>query len=109
MEATTGTIYKKLEKLKKERARFSMLSAYQDEAGFVLNYSLLEENGKPVEIELRLAEKETVPSVRKLFPGAALYETEAHEMLGVRFDKLQRAKLFLPDSAPRHLCPLKKR
>ncbi len=108
MKAGIEDIFEKLKKLKEQNAHFSVLSAYQEEDGFVLNYSLLNEKNKPIEVELKITEKEIVPSVHELFPGAALYETEAHEMLGVKFDKLQRAKLFLPDSAPKHLCPLKK-
>ena len=91
----------KLSDVKKEVARhkndrFSGISGFNDGKKLGLAYHFIK--GKtPLDLTVVFDEKEVVPSISDIFPSASYYETEAHEMLGVKFDRLDRAKLFLAE------------
>jgi len=79
-----------------ENSHFSAISALNDGKRLGLTYHFLD-NRKAVDLRATFDEKQVVPSIADIFPSASLYETEAHEMFGVKFDKLERSKLFLSD------------
>jgi NADH:ubiquinone oxidoreductase subunit C len=51
----------------------------------------------------------SVPTITGLFPGAILYEREAHDILGVKFEgHPDPRRLVLPDDWPAGVYPLRK-
>lgn len=76
---------------------FSCMSGFNAEKKKLgLTYHFLR-GKKQVNLTMVFDEKDTVPSVADIIPSASIYETEAHEMFGIKFDKLERTKLFLSD------------
>ena len=69
---------------------------------FILEHHILN-----VKVELS-ATSPRIPTITNLFPGAALYEKENHEMFGVAFEGNPDLKgVLLDESSPR--TPLRKR
>ena len=69
---------------------------------FVLDYHILN-----IKIEISRSNPR-IPSITRIFPGAALYEKENHEMFGIVFEGNQDLKsLILDESSPK--TPLLKR
>jgi NADH:ubiquinone oxidoreductase subunit C len=77
-------------------AHFSCISAFNAGKKLGLTYHFLD-GKKPIDLTTVFEERTKIPSIADMFPSASLYETEAHEMFGVKFDKLERTKLFLSD------------
>jgi len=87
-------IKREVGKLKGEH--FSCISAFNEGKKIGLTYHFLR-GKKPVNLTVVFEEKETIPSISEIFPSASNYEIEAHEMFGVKFNKLERKRLFLSD------------
>jgi len=86
----------KAEVKKHKDDRFSCISGFNHGKQLGLTYHFLK-NKKPVNLTIVFDEKETVPSIADIFPSASIYETEAHEMFGIKFDRLEKTKMFLSD------------
>jgi NADH:ubiquinone oxidoreductase subunit C len=76
--------------------RFSAITAFNEGKKLGLVYHIIK-GKKPANLTVIFEEKETIPSIADIFPSASLYETEAHELFGIKFDKLEKTRLFLPD------------
>ena len=68
--------------------------------------------GKSVSITVRTRiprDDPKIPSIVDVYPGAEVYEREAHEMLGIVFEGNPRLeRLLLPEDWPKGVYPLRK-
>ena len=81
---------------KHSQDHFSCMSGFNRDRQLGLTYHFLK-GKKPVDLTVVFDGKETIPSVADIFPSASIYETEAHEMFGIKFSKLEKTKMFLSD------------
>jgi len=86
----------KTEVKKHKDDHFSCMSGFNSERQLGLTYHFLK-GKKPIDLTVVFDEDEIVPSIADIFPSASMYEVEAHEMFGIKFDKLEKTKMFLPD------------
>lgn len=72
-------------------------------------YHLIREN-LLLSLKVRISKKKpALPSIVNLIPGAALYEREVHDLLGVIFEgNPDLSPLLLPDGWPSDVHPLRK-
>ena len=100
-------IRKKAGMMKKAGAHFSCLSAFSRKTRYGLVYHFIK-NGVAVDVTVSFNRGDTVPDIADIYPSAAFYQVEAHETFGIKFSRLPREHLFLPDNWPRGKYPLRK-
>lgn len=86
----------KVKAMKKAGAHFSCLSAFSKGKMFGLVYHFVK-RGKSIDVKFEFSQTETVPNIADIYPSAAFYEREAHEMFGIKFEGLKEEVLFLPE------------
>lgn len=87
----------------------SAITGLEVNGGVELLYHLAK-GGVLLTVKVKLpAGEAVVPSITDLIPGAALYEREVHDMLGVNFKGHPNlAPLLVPDNWPKGSYPLRK-
>lgn len=85
------------------------ITALQTENGFELLYHLSKAGTLlTVRIDLPL-DDDVAPTITDIIPGALLYEREAHDLFGIKFEGHPDLKPFiLPDNWPADVYPLRK-
>lgn len=75
-----------------------------------VNYHLVAGGSAVLTLSVRVPKDAgAVPTISDIMPNASLYEREAHEMTGIRFDGLNGdSPLLLPEGWPREVHPLSK-
>ncbi len=77
---------------------------------FEVNYHMVSGGSAVLTLSVRVPKDAgAVPTVSDIMPNASLYEREAQEMTGVRFEGLQEGSLLLlPEGWPKEVHPLTK-
>lgn len=88
---------KEILKMKKAGSHFSCLSAFCQNGKLGIVYHFIRKE-KPVDLKVIFQPEMVVPSISDIYPSALLYEIEAHELFGIKFDKIEREHLFLPEN-----------
>jgi membrane-bound hydrogenase subunit beta len=73
-------------------------------------YHVAEDNGIVLNVKLNIPkDKPVIKTVTKIFEGAAFYERELNDLLGIEIDGLPEGRRYpLPDSWPNGQYPLRK-
>ena len=88
----------------------STIMGYDYGYGIELIYHLTYEDSLELSVKLKISrEKPEADSVSDIYPAAAIYEREVHDLLGVEFKgNPDLSPLILPDEWPAELRPLRK-
>ncbi|RLJ08521.1 MAG: hypothetical protein DRP12_00365 [Candidatus Aenigmatarchaeota archaeon] len=100
-------ILKRIEKLREAGAHFSCLSVIDLGDSFEIVYHFLLK-GKPKDLVVKVGKQEKVRTISQIFPSAELYEREAWELFGIKFEGIRLKRLFLPENWPEGRYPLRK-
>lgn len=99
-------VISQVSELKSSGAHFSGISCFNAKGGFGLVYHFILAGSRPHDIKITFKRSQVVRSIAAIYPSAYKYETEAHEMFGVKFDRLKQEKFYLPDDWPKGKFPL---
>ncbi|MGC8937216.1 MAG: NADH-quinone oxidoreductase subunit C [Candidatus Methanomethylicaceae archaeon] len=106
-----GAFKKALEALKKKGAEhISTITGVDLGNEILVIYHIDCGDGVVLNLRLTLSKEDpSLPTVTDLFPGAALYERDLMEMLGIKVNGHPNpSHLFLPDDWPQGVYPLRK-